>query len=191
MFIMFLLFELFFTQGGSFFMIGKKGIIITVVLMIVLGTCMHFVLELLPSGAITAFLGNIFPVNETSWEHMKMIWYPFLVAGIILSIISGNRGYFASFVVCAVAAMLMQLGAFSIYQSFSGTSILALDIIIYVASMFFCILLACDLSQKKWAQKLLPLWVALAVIITAAIIFLTYYPGEGYVFLDNEGLTDH
>ena len=49
-------------------------------------------------------------------------------------------------------------------------------------------LLACELSQKKWAQKLLPLWVALAVMITAGIIWLTYYPGEGYVFLDNEGL---
>lgn len=172
-------------------MIGKKGMIITIILMIVLGTCMHFVLDVLPSGLISEILGNIFPVNETSWEHMKMIWYPFLVAGIILSLRTKNRGYFSSFVVCAIMAMLMQLGAFSIYQSFSGISILVLDIIIYMASMFFCALLALDLSQKKWSQKLLPLWVALAVIITAGIIWLTYYPGEGYVFLDNEGFTEH
>ena len=172
-------------------MIGKKGMIVTITLMIVLGTCMHFVLEVLPSGAITAFLGNIFPVNETSWEHMKMIWYPFLTAGIILSFKTRNRGYFASFIVCSIIAMLMQIGAFSVYQSFSGTSILILDIIIYVASMFFCILLACDLSQKRWAKELLPLWVALALIITAGIIWLTYFPGEGYVFLDNEGLAEY
>ena len=168
-------------------MIGKKGKTATVILMIVLGICMHFVLEVLPSGTVSAFLGNIFPVNETSWEHMKMIWYPFLVAGIILSFKTGNRGYFASFVVCAVIAMLMQLGAFSIYQSFSGNSILILDILIYMAGMFFCSLLACDLSQKKWAQNLLPLWIALAVVITAGIVWLTYYPGEGYIFLDDEG----
>ena len=172
-------------------MIGKKDKILAIVLMIVLGTCMHFVLEALPSGAISVILGNIFPVNETSWEHMKMIWYPFLTVGIIFSSKTGNRGYFASFVVCAVMAMLMQLGAFSIYQSFSGSSVLILDIIIYVSSMLFCALLACELSQKKWAQKMLLLWVALAVVITAGIVWLTYFPGEGFVFLDNEGLSHH
>ena len=43
--------------------------------------------------------------------------------------------------------------------------------------------------KKKRAQKLLPLWAVLAVIITAAIIYLTYCPGQGYVFLDNEGFS--
>ena len=69
---------------------------------------------------------------------------------------------------------------------------------------FYSPQLACELSQKKWAQKLLPLWVALAVMITAGIIWLTlavmitagiiwltYYPGKGYVFLDNSGLIQH
>ena len=170
-------------------MIGKKDKIVGIVLMIVLGACMHFVMEALPSGGISVFLGNFFPINETSWEHMKMMWYPFLVVGIIFSFKTGNRGYFASFVVCAVMAMLMNLGAFSVYQSFLGKTILIVDIMIYISSMLCGALLACELSQKKWAQKLLPLWVALAVMITAGIIWLTYYPGKGYVFLDNEGLT--
>ena len=65
-----------------------------------------------------------FPINETSWEHMKMIWYPFLTVGIIFSFRTGNRGYFGSFVVGSVMAMLMNLGAFSICQSFSGKSVL-------------------------------------------------------------------
>ena len=172
-------------------MIDKKSKIVAIVLMIVSGISMHFVLGALPPGGISVFLGNIFPVNETSWEHMKMIWYPFLVAGIILSFKTGNRGYFGSFVVCAVMAMLMNIGAFSICQSFSGKSVLILDIIIYNASMLSGALLAFELSQKKWARKLLPLWVVLAVIITAGIIWLTYHPGKGYVFLDNQGLTDH
>lgn len=172
-------------------MIGKKDKILAIVLMIVLGACMHFVMERLPSGGISVFLGNIFPINETSWEHMKMMWYPFLAVGIIFSFRTGNRGYFASFVVCAVMAMLMNLGAFSIYQSFSGKTILILDISIFVSSMLVGALLACELSQKKWAQKMLPLWVVLAVMITAGIIWLTYYPGKGYVFLDNSGLAHH
>ena len=170
-------------------MIGKKYKIIAITLMILLGACMHFVHEALPSGGIADFFGNFFPINETSWEHMKMIWYPFLTVGIIFSFRTGNRGYFGSFVVGAVMAMLVNIGAFSICQSFSGKSVLILDILIYISSMLSGALLACELSQKKWAQKLLPLWVVLAVIITAGIIWLTYYPGKGYVFLDNEGFS--
>ena len=152
---------------------------------------MHFVLEVLPSGPVSDFLGNIFPVNETSWEHMKMIWYPFLVAGIILSFKSKNQGYFTSFVACAIAAMLIQLGAFSIYQSFSEISILFIDIIIYVVSMLFCALLAFDLSQKNWIKKLLPLGIVLAVCITFGIIWLTYCPGKGYVFMEFMEVHEH
>ena len=169
-------------------MIGKKDKIVAIMLMIVLGACMHFVMGALPSGGISVFLGNIFPVNETSWEHMKMLWYPLLAVGIIFTLKTGNRGYFASFVVSAVMAMLMNVGAFSVYQSFSGNSILFLDITIFISTMLSGALLGCELSQKKWAQKLLPLWVALAVMITVGIIWLTYYPGKGYVFLDNGGL---
>ena len=172
-------------------MVSKKSKVITILLMVVLGTCMHFVLDILPAGPLATALGNIFPVNETSWEHMKMIWYPFLTAGIIHSCKTKNRGYFASFVVGAIMAMLMQLGAFSIYQSFTGTSVLILDIIIYTASMVFCILIAFDYYQKEWANKALLLWILLAVIITASIIYLTYCPGDGYVFLDNEGFDEH
>ena len=172
---------------GGYSMTDRKRKCITVILMVVLGTCMHFVIELLPAGPIAVFLGNIFPVNETSWEHMKMIWYPFLTAGIILAFQEKDKGYFAAFVVCAVMAMLMQLGAFSTYQSFTGISVLILDIIIYFVTMTFCIILAFDFAKREWAQKAFPLWVILALIITSIIIYLTYYPGGGYVFLDNEG----
>ena len=86
-------------------------------------------------------------------------------------------------------AMLMQLGAFVVYQSFTETSVLILDIVIYTATLVFCILLAFDFANKTWTQKMLPLWILLAVVITAAIIYLTYCPGTGYVFMDNEALS--
>ena len=172
-------------------MLTKRSKIITVVLMVVLGTCMHFVHEHLHEGVFATILGSIFPINETSWEHMKMIWYPFLAAGIILSIKTKNSGYFAGFVISAIGAMMVQLGAFATYQSFTETSVLIFDILIYTFSMIVFILLAFDLAQKQWAQKNLVVWIILAVAVTAGIVYLTYCPGEGYVFLDNEGLHDH
>ena len=172
-------------------MLTKRSKIITVVLLVVFGTCMHFVHEHIPEGFAATVLGSIFPVNETSWEHMKMIWYPFLAAGIILSIKTKNSGYFAGFIISAIGAMMVQLGAFATYQSFTETSVLMLDILIYTFSMIVFILLSFDLAQKRWTQKHLAPWIILALAVTVGIIYLTYCPGEGYVFLDNDGLHSH
>ena len=170
-------------------MIGKRGMVITIVLMVVLGTCMHFVHEAIPlSGPASVIVNDVFPVNETSWEHMKMIWYPSLVAGIILSIITKRKGYFSAFVSCAIPAMLIQLGVFSVYESFTGSSVLILDIFFYFACMVCFAVLAFDLAEKDWAEKRAPLWIVVAILVTAGIIYLTYFPGPGYVFLDDEGL---
>jgi len=161
------------------------------IVVIVEGTCMHFVHEILPSGVISAIAGCIFPVNETAWEHMKMIWYPFLAAGIFHGRRTGCSGYFSSFVLCAAAGMMIQLGAFAFYQSLTQTGILIVDIIIYVSSMIACMLLAFELGQKKWASKYLFLFVIAAVLITAGIVYLTFFPGNGYVFMDNHDFQPH
>ena len=171
-------------------MISKKEKNVTIILMVVIGACMHFVLEMFPSGPVTVALGSIFPANETCWEHMKMIWYPFLAAGIVQGHREKNRAYLAAFVVCGIMAMLVQLGAFSVYQSYFGFSILLLDVIIYVSTMVALAVMAFDFAQKGWSRRFFSAWIALAAIVTAAIIYLTYYPGGGYVFMDNEGLRE-
>lgn len=53
---------------------------------------MHFVSDLVPNEKVMNVSGIIFPVNETSWEHMKMLWYPFLTVGIVLSVTKKDPG---------------------------------------------------------------------------------------------------
>ena len=166
-----------------------RTVIITMLLMIVIGTCMHFVCELAGSENIRKILGVVFPVNETSWEHMKMLWYPFLTAGIILSVIRKNKGCFGGFVIGGTIAMLTMLGLFSFYQSFTRTSVLALDIPLFCLVIILCVLLGLLLSEQEWCKKALPFWIIWAGIVTAVIIYLTYQPGPGYVFLDNSQLS--
>ena len=86
--------------------------IIITALMIVVGSSMHFVCYLVQNEKVMNVLGIIFPVSETSWEHMKMLWYPFLTVGIVLSITKKNPGYFGGFVFSGILAMLELLGKF-------------------------------------------------------------------------------
>ena len=169
--------------------IQKKNVILLVALMCIVGACMHFVCDVIPEGNLRNILANIFPANETSWEHMKMIWFPFLVAGIVVSIKYKRKGYFGGFVVCGVLAMIIQIGLFTFYESFTKTSVLTLDIIFYMGDMILSALLTLVLSECKWAKAVIA-WGIVAVIITVLIVYLTYYPGTGYIFLDDAGLAE-
>ena len=40
------------------------------------------------------------------------------------------------------------------------------------------------LSKRAWA-KTWPVWVMTAVLICAGITYLTFFPGNGYVFMDD------
>ena len=161
--------------------------IIITALMIVVGSSMHFVCYLVQNEKVMNVLGIIFPVSETSWEHMKMLWYPFLVAGIILSIIRKDWGYFGGFVIGGTLSIPMMIGIFTIYQSFTMHSVLIIDIITFMMVMIMFALLAFDLAKLEIVKKAKIYLIVLAVVVTAVLILLTYLPGEGYVFLDDEG----
>lgn len=157
---------------------------ITILAMLVIGTCMHFVLDVFDSPAAVNALGWLFPVNESLWEHMKLLWYPFLGAGVVLSVKMKDAGYFGGFVIGGVVAVLAMIGAFAFYQSIANQSILALDLSLYVLVTVLTALLAFALSRRAWCRRALPLWIICAVLMTYAVIYLTYRPGTGYLFFD-------
>lgn len=165
--------------------------IITITLMVVLGTCMHFVTGIFDNEVVVKILGVIFPVNETSWEHMKMTWYPFLVAGIIISLLRKDRAYFGAFVLGGVLSIALLITGFAFYQSFTIHSVLAIDIPLFMIVIIGCALFSFKMAKKEWVKKGFWYFVCLAVIVTAIIITLTYVHGDGYLFQDNEGLQHH
>lgn len=58
----------------------KKAEIVSYIIACTLGVLFHFVYEW--SGN-NSFAGLFFPVNESTWEHMKLIFYPVIIASII------------------------------------------------------------------------------------------------------------
>lgn len=58
----------------------KKVIIISLILSIALGIFLHFTYNLSNKNIL---IGLISPVNESMWEHLKLIFIPFTLFGII------------------------------------------------------------------------------------------------------------
>ena len=62
---------------------SRKETIATTIVLIVIGTSMHFVHHV---PFFNHFLGYIFPVKESVAAHMKMVFYPMLLLSVYLMI---------------------------------------------------------------------------------------------------------
>ena len=58
----------------------SKAALITFVVATLAGSCLHFLYALWPNG-LTALLA---PVNESLWEHVKILYWPCLLSGVLL-----------------------------------------------------------------------------------------------------------
>ena len=65
----------------------KKQIYINTFITFALCFLTHFLYDLFPN-ALTALL---FPVNESIWEHMKMLYSTIILYGIIMYFIKGHK----------------------------------------------------------------------------------------------------
>jgi len=94
------------------------------------GTAMHFLY------AHARFTWPIAPINETPWEHLKLIFWPsvfFLPAEQLITGISAGRIAAAKSVGLFVSMAFILL-AFYIYLSLAGKDVFFLDIGIFIAA---------------------------------------------------------
>lgn len=101
---------------------------------IILGTLLHFVYDWF-GGTLSAILGA---VNESTWEHLKLLFWPALLFTIVEYIRYGKNQI--GFLSIKLASIL--LGLFSIivlfytYTGILGSNYLILDITIFIISVF-------------------------------------------------------
>lgn len=150
-----------------------SGIIFT----IIVGTLLHFIYEW--SGN-NAFVGIIAPVNESVWEHMKLLFFPYTVWIIIGYFIYGkrNKNYVISSFIGLIIGLLFIPIAFFIYTSFTGTSYVYVDITIYIISVLLSFLISGYLFKnynlKPHSNRtIIILW---EVIFLLFAIFTVFHP---------------
>ncbi len=111
--------------------------IVGLIYIIVLGTFLHFTYDL--SGQ-NHFVGYFSAVNESVWEHLKLIFWPFITFSIVEFFAYGKReaDFFAVKMCGVMAALLFIVIFFYTYSGVLGFSIVTIDIASFIVSAFIC-----------------------------------------------------
>jgi len=122
---------------NSFF--SKKRIIVFIIIL-VSGALLHQLYVWLP-GFFTALLS---PVDESLWEHVKIIFYPLIVAGLIMTgegSDPSNKKEQAAWQLSALIASVFMFLMATLYHEILMQNSFVFDIALYIVSIIIGFLL--------------------------------------------------
>ena len=157
--------------------------IVGILFVILLGTLWHFVYEWSGNNFI---VGLFFPVNESTWEHMKLVFFPMLLCAFFL-----NRRLMADYP-CITSALLagILLGTFLIpvlfysYSGILGNHFLWLDIAVFALSVILAFWASYRLTLSCRAKDYGNLFGLLVLIVLLCFLFFTYHAPALGLFTD-------
>lgn len=156
----------------------KRFCIIGTVLTVILGVVSHFVYDWTGEKFL---IGLFFPVNESTWEHMKLLFFPMFA----YALVAGKRLeeeypciYHAMFTGILVGLVLIPV-IFYTYTGVLGFNVDWVNIVLYVISVLAAYYVVYRVAGKctKGDSKLLR-YVMYALLL-AFMIFSVYPPKLG------------
>lgn len=163
----------------------KKFKILSVIIAFALCFPLHFLYDKFP-----CFLTSIFfPVNESIWEHMKILFGSIILTGVIQKIITIikkekiNNICFSNFMGAIFSIPLYLIMYLPIYLIFGENMILA--IIIMVITIIVAEYISYILMEKE-DLKLEHITVLFVIAVYILFTILTYHPFKNSLFIDSK-----
>lgn len=166
----------------------KKWQIIGFFFTVILGALLHFVFSW--SGEST-LVAPIAAVNESTWEHIKLLIVPILIFGLIEYIVYGYNieNFIPIKFVSILIGMLSIVVIFYTYTGIVGDNYLVIDILLFIISvaLSYCFsskYLDTNMFISKIAQVLGLLGI---ILLVTSLVMFTYHPPKINLFLDPSG----
>lgn len=112
----------------------KKAEIISFIIACILGVIFHFIYEWSGKNAAAALF---FPVNESTWEHLKLIFFPILIlsAAEYISFRIQYKNFICGKFLSVLIGMGITIVLFYTYIGVYGKNVDVINIIIYFIAM--------------------------------------------------------
>lgn len=141
----------------------------------ILGTLFHFVYDW--SGQ-SSFVGLITPVNESIWEHMKLIYFP----GLLFFAIEFPFLYrttprlFRSDITGLLYGTLLVPVLFYTYTGILGYHTMFMDILIFIVSVFTAFFVRFNFLVSTTHKKFIFVYFLAVLILGVCFLIFTFYP---------------
>ena len=150
-----------------------------------LGTLLHFAYELSNENIFVAVFGA---VNESVWEHLKLIFFPMLILSIIeyFFVKKITHNYIEAKTIGIFLAICFTVVVFFTYTGIIGTNFLLIDILIFITSIILGEYLSYRLMKRRNESSIETKILASFIILFLFICFIlcTYYTPKVNLFRD-------
>ena len=151
------------------------------IIICILGVLFHFLYEW--SGE-NIFVGFFTSINESTWEHLKLLFFPMLFVTIFeLTFLNKKiQVLLPKRTLGILSGMVFIVVTFYTFWGITGKLIDWINISIYVFAVYFALIMENCISRKK---KLPDVSICIAILITLIILFIIFSlhsPGVGIFY---------
>lgn len=158
----------------------KRSFLFAAAAAIVVGSALHFLYDLLPNP-LTALIA---PVNESVWEHLKLLYYPTLLAACVLSHRTKERcRLWSGFLIALLAMPLFLVGMYDLLVCHFGVPGLFTDISLYIVTMLGGFALAYAFYRNGCAVRAVGILLMLVIFYGAFLIVFSFAAPQANIFL--------
>lgn len=161
----------------------KKIKIINVVFLFLLSFLWHFVYDWFPNNIFALF----FPVNESIWEHMKIIYYCLFMGSILEFVLCKKNNikinnFYIEAMVKSILGVIFYLIIFIPFYLWLEESMLISISLMLITYIFMEYIGYKILTGEEMNINILP--VIIIVLGCVMFVILTFYPLHNFLFFD-------
>ena len=161
----------------------KRYTIFGIIFVLITGTLDHFLYAWTGYNHIA---GLFTPINESIWEHMKLLFFPMLIYSLIMFLKFHSK---YSCITSAlsfgiiVGALLIPLFYYA-YTSILGKNVFILDISTFILSIIIAFWLSYKLTLSCRLESYTSFLCILVWILFVCFLIFTYHPPDTTIFQD-------
>lgn len=152
---------------------------------ILLGTLLHFVFQWSGNNPIVGIIGA---VNESTWEHLKLLFFPMLFYTIFEYFAYGKNtaNFIPARAVSMLSGMFIIVASFYTYTGILGENFLPLDIGTFILGTVGAYFIGYKIMQsnKLSSKKMYTAGIIILILLFLAFAVFTFSPPEIGLFSD-------
>ena len=164
---------------------GLKSYIITGIIFVsVIGTLLHFAYEWSENNVI---VGVFAPVNESIWEHTKLLFFPMMLYSYYLNKKIGSQYpcIGSSMIIGSLVGVMLIIVLFYTYSGIIGFHVGFIDISIFFISVLFTFLTAYKKSKSCSQDKYIIVLKIIQTVLVCMYVLFTFFPPEIPLFIEH------